>query len=322
MITKKKIYHVLGLVCWGLLLAGVVTLLVSAIKNENSILCKKVEIKLIDNKAYKMLDEGEIFSSLWPEEKNGFRYGKNPSLFDLRKLEKRLEKNPWVFSSDFYLDQHRTLHVDVQQRTPLARGFTPDGNSFFIDKSYSILPVKSNDVISLPVFTNFYINPATATAKDSAMLKRIISLSEFIILDSFWMAQVETINISSDGTFELTTQVGDQNILLGERDDWMNVFAKLKVLYQHLSRENGWSKYEKIDLQFKDQVVCVRKNSSYKIMDSTFIQNSSSFEIPDSTQNQPSINKSQEKTRQIDKKNTSTAQKNNSIKTVFPKKKK
>ena len=321
MIAKKKIYHVLGLVCWGLLLAGVVTLLVSAVKTENSILCKQVEIELIDNKAYKMLDEGEIFSSLWPEEKDGFRYGKNPALFDLRKLEKRLEKNPWVFSSDVYFDQHRTLHVDVQQRTPLARGFTPDGNSFFMDKSYSILPVKSNDVISLPVFTNFFINPASATGKDSGVLKRIVSLSEFILADSFWMAQVETINISSDGTFELTTQVGDQNILLGDRDDWRNVFTKLKILYQHLNKENGWSKYEKIDLQFKDQVVCVRKNSSYKVMDSTFIETVSSLEIQDSTQNQPDVNKTADNVSQLDNKITLPIQKNKLIKPITPKKK-
>ena len=321
MIKKKKIYHVLGLVCWGLLLTGVLTLLVSAVKTENSILCKQVEIKLIDNKAYKMLDKGEIFSSLWPEEKNGFKYGKNPSFFDLRKLEKRLEKNPWVFSSDFYFDQNRILHVDVQQRTPLARGFTPDGNSFFMDKSYSILPVKSNDIISLPVYTNFYINPASATAKDSAVLKRIVSLSEFILSDSFWMAQVETINISADGTFELTTQVGDQNILLGERDDWLNVFAKLKILYQYLNKENGWSKYEKIDLQFKDQVVCVRKKSSYKVLDSTFIQDLSSLEIQDSTKNQPVVNKANDNVSQLDNKITSPIRNNKSIKPITPKKK-
>ena len=321
MIAKKKIYHVLGLVSWGLLLSGVVTLLVSAVKTENSILCKQVEIELIDNKAYKMLDEGEIFSSLWPEEKDGFKYGRNPSLFDLRKLEKRLEKNPWVFSSDVYFDQHRILHVDVQQRTPLARGFTPDGNSFFMDKSYSILPVKSNDVISLPVFTNFFINPGSATSKDSGVLKRIVSLSEFILADSFWMAQVETINISSDGTFELTTQVGDQNILLGERDDWRNVFTKLKILYQHLNKENGWSKYEKIDLQFKDQVVCVRKNSSYKVMDSTFIETVSSLEIQDSTQNQPDVNKIADNVSQLDNKITLPIQKNKLIKPITPKKK-
>lgn len=321
MIKKKKIYHVLGLVCWGLLLTGVLTLLVSAVKTENSILCKQVEIKLIDNKAYKMLDKGEIFSSLWPEEKNGFKYGKNPSFFDLRKLEKRLEKNPWVFSSDFYFDQNRILHVDVQQRTPLARGFTPDGNSFFMDKSYSILPIKSNDIISLPVYTNFYINPASATAKDSAVLKRIVSLSEFILSDSFWMAQVETINISADGTFELTTQVGDQNILLGERDDWLNVFAKLKILYQYLNKENGWSKYEKIDLQFKDQVVCVRKKSSYKVLDSTFIQDLSSLEIQDSTKNQPVVNKANDNVSQLDNKITSPIRNNKSIKPITPKKK-
>ncbi len=321
MIAKKKIYHVLGLVAWGLLLAGVVTLLVSAVKTENSILCKKVEIELIDNKAYKMLDEGEIFSSLWPEEKNGFKYGKKPSLFNLRKLEKQLEKNPWVLSSDFYFDQHRTLHIDVQQRTPIARGFTPDGNSFFLDKSYSILPVKSNDIISLPVYTNFYINPASATSKDSTILKRVVSLSEFILEDSFWMAQVETINISPDGTFELTTQVGDQNILLGERDDWKNVFTKLKVLYQYLNKENAWSNYAKIDLQFTDQAVCVRKNSSYKVMDSTFVQDSPSPETPDSTQIKSVVNKPNEKVGQLNTKVTLPIQKNKSKTPNIPKKK-
>jgi cell division protein FtsQ len=320
MIAKKKIYHVLGLVAWGLLLAGVVTLLVSAVKTENYILCKKVEIKLIDNKAYKMLDEGEIFSSLWPEEKNGFKYGKRPSLFDLSKLEKQLEKNPWVLSSDFYFDQNRTLHIDVQQRTPIARGFTPEGNSFFLDKSYSILPVKSNDIISLPVYTNFYINPASAKAKDSSILKRIVSLSEFILADSFWMAQVETVNISPDGTFELTNQVGDQNILLGERDDWKNVFAKLKVLYQYLNKENAWSKYNKIDLQFIDQAVCVRKNSSYKVLDSTLVKNAPSPETSDSIQHNPVVNRTNEKVGKLGTKSTLPIQKNKSNTPNIPKK--
>jgi cell division protein FtsQ len=287
MINKKKIYNILGMIVWVMIGTGIITLLVSAIKNEKQFVCNEVKVSFIDNKKYRMLNEMEILSALWPGEKNGFPVGKNPAQFNLYKLEKQLERNPWILSSDLYFDQLHLLHIDVKQRTPIARVFNPDGNSFYMDSSFSILPVNSNDVISLPVFTNFYINPTAASVADSVILKRIATLSEFILADPFWMAQIEAVNINADHSFEMVPQVGDQVIHLGERDDWKNLFSKLSVLYQYLNKEEGWSKYSKIDLQFKDQVVCIKQDALFKVTDSTTLLDSSMINtlLPDSIKN-------------------------------------
>ena len=287
MINKKKIYNILGMIVWVMIGTGIITLLVSAIKKEKQFVCNEVKVSFIDNKKYRMLNEMEILSALWPGEKNGFPVGKNPSQFNLYKLEKQLERNPWILSSDLYFDQLHMLHIDVKQRTPIARVFNPDGNSFYMDSSFSILPVNSNDIISLPVFTNFYINPTAASAADSVILKRIATLSEFILADPFWMAQIEAVNINADNSFEIVPQVGDQVIHLGERDDWENLFSKLSVLYQYLNKEEGWSKYSKIDLQFKDQVVCIKQDALFKVTDSTMLLDSSMINtlLPDSIKN-------------------------------------
>lgn len=279
MINKKKIYNILGMIVWVMIGAGIVTLLVSAIKKEKQFVCNEVKVSFTDNKKYRMLNEMEILSALWPGEKNGFPVGKNISQFDLFKLEKQLERNPWILSSDLYFDQLHLLHINVKQRTPIARVFNPDGNSFYMDSSFSFLPVNSNDIISLPVFTNFYINPTSTSAVDTAIFKKVATLSKFILADPFWMAQIEAVNINSDNSFEVVPQVGDQVINLGERDDWENLFSKLFILYQYLNKEEAWSKYSKIDLQFKDQVVCIKQETLFKVIDSTFLMDSLEIKI-------------------------------------------
>lgn len=276
-LNKRKIYHVLGLVVWSMIGIALVFLLVSAIQKEEASLCKEVKVSFSEEQRYRMLDEHEILSSLWPGVKNDFPAGNTLASFDLFKLEKQLEKNPWVLSADLYFDQQHVLNIHVQQRVPVARVFTPAGSSFYMDASYAVLPVKSSDLISLPVFTNFYINPAIANAADSAVLERISSLSKFILSDSLWMAQIEEVYINPDGGFELTTQMGDQVVVLGDRADWKNMFMKLKTMYTHFTNVDAWSKYSKLDLQFKDQVVCVQQGGLMQVKDSILVVDSTTL---------------------------------------------
>ena len=61
---------------------------------------------------------------------------------------------------------------------------------------------------------------------------------------------------------------------------------KLKMVYRRISNENGWTKYSTIDLQFKDQVVCIKGNGLYQVPDSTAQMDSlNPVSITDSTIN-------------------------------------
>lgn len=265
---KSIILKILSILLWVGLGSGMMVLLVSAVQKEQLQKCRSLEVSFTDNKSFKMLDEAEIIFALWPSAANDNPVGKNISKINLYALEKQLKKNPWVLDADIYLDQQNILHVAVQQRSPVARLFSPDGNSFYIDDSLSILPIKISDAVELPVFTNFMINPAGAKHADTLLMKRIAGFSGVILRDPFWMAQIEQVNINPDGSFELITQLGDQSVSLGKSENWEEMLGKLKKLYRHLAAEHGWTKYETIDLQFKDQVVCVKRGVPYALVDS------------------------------------------------------
>ena len=268
-IKMNIVYRVLTILMWTAISGGLMVLLVSAVRKERTMVCKAVQVEFTDKKPFRMLDESEIISTLWPEQKKAFPLGKKLVTVNLYALERQLEKNPWIFSADLFFDQHHVLHINVQQRTPVARVFTPEGSSGYMDENLTLLPVKMNDAVSLPVFSNFYISPSGANAQDSSLMKRITGLAQFILADPFWMAQIEQININADHSFEMITQVGDQAIRLGNRSDWSAMLDKLKMVYRRISNENGWTKYSTIDLQFKDQVVCIKGNGLYQVPDST-----------------------------------------------------
>lgn len=286
MIKKTTILKILTITAWSAIGAGILVLLVSAVQKERNERCRDVMVEFNEQQSFRMLDEQEVLSALFPDHKRNHPKGKLLNFADLYSLEKQLEKNPWILNADLYFDQQHLLHIVVSQRTPVARLFTPEGNSVYMDDVFKVLPLKSNDVITLPVFTNFYIHPAQASSEDSVLMNRIVGLAQYIAKDDFLMAQVEQVHINPDNSFELVTQVGDQSVLLGTRSDWDNVFTKLKSLYNHINKEEGWSKYSSIDLQFKDQVVCVKRGSSFKvadslaIVDSTMIKDTSSMVQP------------------------------------------
>jgi cell division protein FtsQ len=276
MVNKKKIFHVLSIVGWILILSGVVFVLISAVQKEQHVFCKEVLVSIDQSNGYKMIDENEILSSLWPETNGSLPKQKSATSFDLFNLEKQVEKNPWVQSANLYFDQQHRMHIMLNQKVAFARVFNSEGYSYYLDSNYSLLPVKSNDVISLPVFTNFYFNPIKKSKADSNTLSRIVSLSKFIAADSFWMAQVESVNINPDNTFEFFTQVGNHRVLLGQRDDWNHLFKKLKALYSNMMENESWDNYDLVDLQFKDQVVCKRKGFLSEGMDSSMQLDSTS----------------------------------------------
>jgi cell division protein FtsQ len=249
------------------------------VNKEQKNLCKEVIVEFDDQLPFRMLDEDEIVYTLWPAARNTYPVGKPVTSLDIYALEKQLEKNPWIRNADIYFDQVRKLHLRVEQRNPVARLFTPAGNSFYIDDQYALLPVKLAGAVSLPVFTNYAQIASTPSAADTVLMKRIVSLSNFIKSDSLWMAQIEQVNINPDLSFEVMTQMGDQVIQLGVRSDWPKLFSKLKVLYKRINEEGNWSKYSQIDLQYKDQAVCIKRGTNYKVIDTTKLIDSTLIQL-------------------------------------------
>jgi cell division protein FtsQ len=269
MIKKSTILKVFHILFWLIIGSGLSFLLISGIVKEQTNQCKAVQIDFKDEKLINMIDRKEVYASLWPGRSELYPVGKNTASFDLFSLENTLVKNPWIQEADIYFDNQHILHVDIKQKNPVARLFTAEGYSYYIDNRYNLLPLKQTDHIVLPVFTNFYVNPAGMKKSDSMLLARVVSLSNFISKDPFWLAQIESVYIRPDNGFELSTQIGDHTVDLGIRSEWEPMFKKLKLLYQKFSQEDSWSRYALINLQFRDQVVCEKSDAKLLRTDTT-----------------------------------------------------
>ncbi len=193
---------------------------------------------------------------------------KNISSVKLRILETALEKNPWVKNAEMFFDNNQVLHVEIEERKPIARVFSSGGNSFYVDSNGFRLPLSEKLSARVPVFTSFPSDKTILSEPDSLMLLQIVQLGKFIAADSFWMAQIAQIDITPKATFEIIPTIGDQTISIGNADDLENKFNRLYTFYKQAWLQNGMNAYEKLDVQFDNQVVAIRKGASKAWMDS------------------------------------------------------
>lgn len=260
MSVKTKIktigWSVLGLCC--------VVLLVSAIKAKDSKACAAITVKITgatQNMFIKQADAIEVLNQ------NNIHTGQTLDDINLKNAEEQLENNAWIKDAELFFDNHQTLHVNISEREPIARVFTQNGNSFYIDSTGLRLPVTENATARVVVFTSFPSDKKILSAPDSLVLNDVKTISKYINADSFLNQQTAQINITQQRTYEITPVVGDQIIRIGNADSLNEKFTKLVAFYKNVFAKVGFEKYSVIDVQYHGQVVAVRKGEGYTISD-------------------------------------------------------
>jgi hypothetical protein len=69
------------------------------------------------------------------------------------------------------------------------------------------------------------------------------------------MAIIDQVNINNDMKFELIPKIGDQLVTFGDVSDMQTKFEKLKLFYKKVIPVYGWSRYNRINLEYKGQMV-------------------------------------------------------------------
>ena len=72
-------------------------------------------------------------------------------------------------------------------------------------------------------------------------------------------AQITAIVFDESNEIVLYPRVGGHKIILGEPEDFINKFRKLKIFYRQGLEKVGWDRYSMINLKYHDQVVCTKK---------------------------------------------------------------
>ena len=251
---------------WIALGIGTIVLLGAAMQQKNHKTCSDIKIEIIGTVQHMFIDEHDVLQIL---NKDQNVVGAEMANIDIRTMEEMLEKNPWVLNAEMFFDNKQVLNVSITERQPIARIFTVQGNSFYIDSCCNRLPLSEKLSARVPVFTSFTNNNAVMSHGDSVLLKDVSKLGAFIMADSFLMAQTAQVDITPGGKFELIPVVGNHIVALGNATDLENKFNRLYTFYKQAMLQNGINKYEKIDVQFDNQIVALNRNASKVFIDST-----------------------------------------------------
>jgi len=215
-------------------------------RNQEKI-CGQLVIVLDKNPGYQLITEKEIANILEAKELNPI--GKTVKNIQTESIEEVLQKNPMIKSVECYKLPSGRVDIIVKQREPKFR--VVGLGSYYIDADRKPMPVSPNYAAYVPVISGH----VTVTMVTGKMYDFVMYLKD----NTFWNAQIEQIYVREDQKVELVPRVGDAIILLGTLDNYEKKLEKLHKLYKNGFNVIGWNKYKLIDLQYKDQVVCNKK---------------------------------------------------------------
>jgi cell division protein FtsQ len=81
-------------------------------------------------------------------------------------------------------------------------------------------------------------------------------MASYITRDKFLKAQIEQVFVEPNGEFELIPRVGNHIIIFGGPDNMEDKFDRLFVFYRNGLSRIGWTRYNVINIKYRNQVVC------------------------------------------------------------------
>ena len=165
-------------------------------------------------------------------------------------LEEFVNEHPNIKKAELYLTIDGNLCIDVKQRKPLVRVFQ-EKISYYLDEEIMQFPL--SEIYTARVLQVYW---SEITEVRRAILASMIELIE---KDEFLKAQITAIEFDETDQLTIYPRLGEHKIILGDAQDLVKKFEKLKVFYRHGLEKVGWDRYSHVNLKFENQVVCTKR---------------------------------------------------------------
>lgn len=185
--------------------------------------------------------------------------GRNYSEIDLQHLERRLRQHGLVKNCQVARDLMGNLLVTVEQPRPVARLMTANSglravSGQYVSEEGRFFPVSMNYTARVPILTGSYFS--TNRSLTNARNQPLLVLLRYIRNDPFWRAQITELSVDGHGQVTMWPQMGNHQIEFGPPTDLDAKFRKLKVVYTDVLPAKGWDRYRRINVQYRNQIVC------------------------------------------------------------------
>ncbi|WP_114749596.1 cell division protein FtsQ/DivIB [Pleomorphovibrio marinus] len=174
----------------------------------------------------------------------------------LHEIEKQILNHPYVKSADVFTDLKGKIIVKASQHIPIARVVRSLAADAYISTEGKILPTRSNYTSRVITLEGKGAEKLLEKEELGEPQRELLELLTYIRNHKFWNAQISGMEILGDGNIVMHQQVGKQLIEFGKPDQIEEKFNKINLYYQNIVPQKGWNAYERVNVKFKDQIIC------------------------------------------------------------------
>jgi cell division protein FtsQ len=230
----------------------------------NSIICGGIIVEIADSSDYHFVTRREIRNIITAG--SGRVVGAPVKDISLPALEERIRRLRELKIAEVYITIDGNLHVYADQRNPVMRVIA-DGGDYFVDDEGVVIRRKKLYNPRLQIvegnisITQKMLNGISVldTAIKNSILKDVFQLVEYVRNDNLWSAQIDQIIVDNDDEIDLIPRLGNHRIHFGTIENYEGKFKNLETFYKEVLPVTGWSKYDMINLEFRDQIVCRKR---------------------------------------------------------------
>jgi cell division protein FtsQ len=236
-------------------LIGVSFLIAFGERKQGGSVCKNIVIELNNLNENHFLDEADVMKLV--ENSGQAIIGTGIDRVNLKEVEAKLKHDRHILDAQLFGDLKGNLIVNVELRRPIARIVQSDALDAYISEDGVIMPVSEKYTSRVMLLSGPFVKRMIEMGdlKKSDKGKQILEMIEFIKEDKFWKAQIAQIDINAEGKILLFPQVTGQKIEFGKAEDIEAKFKKLMIFYKEILPQRGWTKYERVNLEYEGQVI-------------------------------------------------------------------
>ena len=170
---------------------------------------------------------------------------------EISSLENELEKMSHIESAEIYFSVNGDVSLSYYEFKPLVRVFNSENQSYYLDHNCKRIPLSEKYTADLILFTGF-----TENIEDHLML----NLAKKIISNKFLSNQVSEIFINESSEAFFIPVIGNHKIKLGSFNNLEVKIKKMMTFYDKIIPKHGWEKYSEINLEYQNQIICLKND--------------------------------------------------------------
>lgn len=252
------------------LAAGACCLFIFANQRQDDLVCPEFRIEVDYGNAPVLITQSNIRQEITREK---IKVRENTiGKIEVEKIRKILGSNPYLKQATVNVGVNGIVKASVTQRKPMVRIVDLRGKQCYMDDEGGLMPL-SPEYPARVTIASGNIKPVGSIRKPDRKknepplfkklpedLLKVYLTAKALSKDTFCNALAEQIYINGAGKVELLPKIGQQNIILGDTSRLEEKLRNLRVFYSGGMKNEGWNTYKTINLEFRNQVVCIKNN--------------------------------------------------------------